>query len=572
MNVQSVQQISVNGVPYAQVHTNSIADYYTTMTANMIQELNSRPRAATDFRQGHTTATVGQVVRFGDDIGYNSAGCNLGYWPPGPGCPTAQNRTFNFPMQPLRATQTISTTLGAIGLWVDGTAVYNWSDAQSYMNGHVWWNAAMAFEVYDMDICPGHAAMGDYHHHSYSDCMAQLVGDTGAGHSPVYGFAADGYPIYGPWEAAGVLAQSGWRTRDYDDPASPTGCGMAHVRNCLLRNPLDPSQGTVPSGQTGPRTDSHRDDPVGQRDLGHVGHLFPGLLVRYSCTTCLDPHNGHDEHDGRGYHYHVTAQAGPWGHLVAVFPYVLGPTYAGQLQPSATYTPSPPGPPPPRRTRRFPRIPRFRRRGPPRRRRRTPRRSPHLPRPRPRTRTPWTNPGVRTARSPPWRRSQQQGRGSCGHCVALTAGVETRSVEAQHDDNSGGGRISPCTVRYPRIGGLGRSVDHRADAAGGRPLRCGCGALVQLLTFGGFFARIPSRDPGVGAAVRRGGSDDVTRSHRRRVPGLPDCMWLRVCRPLVIGTWSNVTVRRHHLGHVDAVLGSAWRSWWSSSPSGSSRR
>ena len=75
VNVQSVQQISVGGVPYVQVHTNSLADYYTTMTAGMIQELNSRPRAATDFTQGHTTATVGQVVRFGDNIGYNSAGC-----------------------------------------------------------------------------------------------------------------------------------------------------------------------------------------------------------------------------------------------------------------------------------------------------------------------------------------------------------------------------------------------------------------------------------------------------------------------------------------------------------------
>jgi len=75
----------------------------------------------------------------------------------------------------------------------------------------------MAFEVYDMDICPGHAAMGDYHHHSFADCVAQLVGDTGADHSPVYGFAADGYPIYSPWEAAGQLAESGWRIRDYDD-------------------------------------------------------------------------------------------------------------------------------------------------------------------------------------------------------------------------------------------------------------------------------------------------------------------------------------------------------------------
>jgi hypothetical protein len=50
--VQSVQQIQMGGVPYAQVHTNSIADYHTTMTADLIQQLNSRPRAATDSYNG----------------------------------------------------------------------------------------------------------------------------------------------------------------------------------------------------------------------------------------------------------------------------------------------------------------------------------------------------------------------------------------------------------------------------------------------------------------------------------------------------------------------------------------
>jgi hypothetical protein len=346
VDVQSVQQISINGVPYVQVRTNSIADYYTTMTAQMIQELNSRPRAATDFRQGHTTAQVGQVVRFGDDIGYNSPACALGYWPPGPSCPSARNRTFNFPMQPVRATQAVSTTLGAIGLWVDGTGVYNWSDGQSYQQGRVWWNAAMSFEVYDMDICPGHAAMGDYHHHSYSDCIAQLVNDTGTGHSPVYGFAADGYPIYGPYEAAGVPAQSGWRPRDYDDPSSPTGCGTARVRNCLLRDPLDPSQGTGPAPQTGPRTDARITTLSGNVITATSGVYMQDYWYDRACTACLDDHNGHDMADGRGYHYHVTGQPGAWGRLVPVFPYTVGPTYAGQLQPAVTYTPTPAGTPP----------------------------------------------------------------------------------------------------------------------------------------------------------------------------------------------------------------------------------
>ncbi|HMA36362.1 MAG TPA: S-layer homology domain-containing protein, partial [Chloroflexia bacterium] len=363
--VQSVQSITIGGVPYVQVQTHSIPDYHTTMTTEQIQQLNSRPRAATDFRLGHTTATVGQVVRFGDDIGYVYTSCALGYWPPGPGCPTAQNTVLHFPMQPLPATQVVSTALGTTGLWVDGTAVFNWSDGQSYQNGQVWWNTAMSFEVYDMDICPGHAAMGNYHHHSYAECLAQLVNDTGNGPSPVYGFAADGYPIYGPWETAGQLAQSGWRTRDYDTPSSPTGCGVAYVRNCLLRNPLDPSQGTVPSGQTGPRTDSTVTTQSGNVISATSGIFQQDYWYDSSCTTCLDVHNGHDTGDGRGYHYHVTVvQDQATGRLVPVYPYTFGPTYAGQLQPNATYTPtstavpgSPttittttPGPPPPTAT------------------------------------------------------------------------------------------------------------------------------------------------------------------------------------------------------------------------------
>jgi hypothetical protein len=342
VDVQSVQQVDVGGIPYAQVRTNSIADYYTTLTAELIQEINSRPRAATDFRSGQTTATQGQTVRFGDDIGYRYQSCFLGWWPPGPGCPTAQNRTFNFPMQPLRATQVTSTTLGAIGLWVNGTAVYNWSDAQSYNNGRVWYNTALSFERLDMDLCPGHAANGDYHHHSYPDCLARQLGDAGGEHSPVYGFAADGYPIYGPWEGAGVLAESGWRTRDYDDPTSLTGCGVARVRNCLLRDPLDPTQGTVTASQVGPRTDATLTTMSGNVISATSGVYAQDYWFDRSCATCLDEHNAHDTQDGRGYHYHVTVRQPTSGtRLVPVYPYILGPTYAGQLHPAATYTPTP---------------------------------------------------------------------------------------------------------------------------------------------------------------------------------------------------------------------------------------
>ncbi len=79
------------------------------------------------------------------------------------------------------------------------------------------------------------------------------------------------------------------------------------------------------------------------------------------------------------------------------------------------------------------------------------------------------------------------------------------------------------------------------------------GALVQLLTFGGFFLGFALGTlvwvPLLGTAHR-----DVTRS-----VVLVSLVMLTACAlgyaGRVLGTWSNVTVRRHHLGHVDAVLG-----------------
>jgi hypothetical protein len=86
------------------VTTNRIPNYDHKFSAVEINTLNARPEAATDFFTGATTATAGQEVLFGADIGYNGQangpGCALGYWPPGPGCPTAVESTLSFTLQP----------------------------------------------------------------------------------------------------------------------------------------------------------------------------------------------------------------------------------------------------------------------------------------------------------------------------------------------------------------------------------------------------------------------------------------------------------------------------------------
>ena len=79
------------------------------------------------------------------------------------------------------------------------------------------------------------------------------------------------------------------------------------------------------------------------------------------------------------------------------------------------------------------------------------------------------------------------------------------------------------------------------------------GAIVQILTFGGFFLGFLLGTV-VWVPLLSGGHGDVTRSV------LVVCLVLFTACALgyagrVIGTWSNATVRRHHLGNVDAALG-----------------
>lgn len=53
-----------------------------------------------------------------------------------------------------------------------------------------------------LDTCGGHPAGGEYHYHGFSPCIHDEKGDqTGASisHSEIYGWAFDGFPIYGPY-------------------------------------------------------------------------------------------------------------------------------------------------------------------------------------------------------------------------------------------------------------------------------------------------------------------------------------------------------------------------------------
>ncbi|MGA2231196.1 MAG: YHYH protein [Tepidisphaeraceae bacterium] len=116
-----------------------------------------------------------------------------------------KDNTYYIPLNPTENPRHIATTLdnsnhalpmGPIGVAVNGVVFFNPFDAGS----------EDATDL--MDLCCGHPAPDyQYHYHKYPICINSPWADNGQGPSPLIGWAFDGFPIYGPYEAANVMAK-----------------------------------------------------------------------------------------------------------------------------------------------------------------------------------------------------------------------------------------------------------------------------------------------------------------------------------------------------------------------------
>ena len=330
VNIASSAVVNRDGEDLLMITTSGIPDYTVVFEQSGIDALNARPNAETDFENGQTIAQAGVTYNFGADIGYTSnpdcgVGTGYGWWPPGPVCPTNQYKEVYFPLNPSPATDSVCETgLGSLGLFVNGVSIYNWSDGASYNNERVWMNVAAQYEAYDLGPCRGHAANGDYHHHDLSTCLMDQIGEDGSGHSDVYGVAADGILLYGPYNDNGQYAESCWVARDYNNPDDPYGCGGDGERTCLMIDVFDPNLGTTSADSDGPSTNEIVTSMSGNDFVATTGFYKEDYYYDADCTAqglvYLDEHNGHD-HDDHGYHYHITN----------TFPYFTGPTLYGTV-------------------------------------------------------------------------------------------------------------------------------------------------------------------------------------------------------------------------------------------------
>ena len=115
------------------------------------------------------------------------------------------NRIYRLPLEPVPNPDAVAMNasdrnaalpMGGIGVAVNGVVFYNPFDATM--------NDASSI----MDYCCGHPSPDNrYHYHKYPICVNTPFADKGDAHSEVIGFAFDGFPIYGPYEVAGVMAR-----------------------------------------------------------------------------------------------------------------------------------------------------------------------------------------------------------------------------------------------------------------------------------------------------------------------------------------------------------------------------
>jgi len=248
-----------------------------------------------------------------------------------------QNAIFKFPLNPVQNTGSpTETTMGNIGVFINGVALFDYRDGVAWNpttnslcggpgnppcpggpGATMDWNRdAILAEMSGFDCSKGHPAMGNYHHHqnpSAFDLDLNVVSTIcnlydadglyaidSTQHSPLIGFAYDGFPIYGSY---------GYANTD------GTG-GIVRIKSSYQ---LKTTRGTgnVPSETSW---------PLGtfREDYEYVNHSGQ--------SDYLDEHNGRfcvtPEYPNGIYCYFTTVDSN-WN---SAYPYAVGPTFYGVYQ------------------------------------------------------------------------------------------------------------------------------------------------------------------------------------------------------------------------------------------------
>ena len=260
-----------------------------------------------------------------------------------PSLATAQTGYFKLPLTPVKNTGIpTATTGGNIGIFINGVALFDYRDGVAWnpTTGALcggpgnpmcpggpsavsaWTRDAIPAERAGFDCAKAHPAMGNYHHHQNPSAFNLdktvisnicdlypadgLYNIDAAAHSPLLGFAYDGFPIYGAYayknlDGTGgiVRMKSGYSKRNITE-------------RTVHADGTDVADGPVVSTTY----------PVGyfREDYAFIAGGEPDYLDEHNGRFCVTP-----EYPNGIYCYFATVDEN-WN---STYPYVVGPTFYG---------------------------------------------------------------------------------------------------------------------------------------------------------------------------------------------------------------------------------------------------
>ncbi len=255
-----------------------------------------------------------------------------------------QNAIFKFPLNPQQNTGTLTATTGGnIGVFINGVALFDYRDGVAWNSNtnalcggpgnpqcpggpgaSMPWNRdAVPAERPGFDCSKGHPAMGNYHHHqnpsafkldknvistvcNLYDADGLYVIDT-TQHSPLIGFAYDGFPIYGAYAYKNTNGTGGFTRMK----------SGYQLRNITTRTTWADGTDVADGPAVG-----------GTYFLGYFREDYE-FIAHPNDPDYLDVHNGRfcitPEYPNGTYAYFCTVDA---NHNSA-YPYAVGPTFYG---------------------------------------------------------------------------------------------------------------------------------------------------------------------------------------------------------------------------------------------------
>ncbi|NOT36616.1 MAG: YHYH protein [Saprospiraceae bacterium] len=254
-----------------------------------------------------------------------------------------QNAIYRFPLVPAKNTGTlVSTSPGNNGVFINGVSIFDYQDGVKYLSTAVngicggpgnpqcpggmsyvspWNRDAIPAERKGFDCAKGHPAGTNYHHHqnpsafkhdgktsiSWSDICSTYNSDAlytidTSKHSPLLGYAYDGFPIYGAYAYKNL---------------DGTGGIVRILSSYSLKNHTTRTNGPNVGQTIGTQTFFNG---YFREDYEYIASTDPERLDLSNGRFCVTP-----EYPNGTYAYFTTVNA---DHSSA-YPYIIGPTFYG---------------------------------------------------------------------------------------------------------------------------------------------------------------------------------------------------------------------------------------------------